>query len=704
MVANASVPRMPTPEDLLAGLDAEQQAVARAVHGPVVVLAGAGTGKTRAVTHRIAYGVATGAHEARRTMAITFTTRAAGQMRTRLHDLGVEGASARTFHAAALRQLRHFWPRLSRNEFPEILAAKARFLTQAAGQARITLDAAMLRDSATDIEWCKVNQIDLTEIMSNERARSRQWALPTEDFVRLFTQYEEAKTAQGFIDFEDVLLATVATLQSRPDIAQEVRAAYRWFTVDEFQDVSPLQDQLLQLWLGERDDLCAVGDANQTIYSFTGATSDFLYGFADRFADATVVRLTRCYRCTPQIVQAANALVADLPTVAKRTAMAPLVSMQAPGVAPRVQDQPDEVAEAEWVAQQIANQIEAGLAPNRIAVLYRMNAQSVNLEAALADLGIPFTLRGAERFFERPEVRQAITLIRGSAVGEAPATDLADAVRGVLSSMGWSEQAPTGSGAVRERWESLAALVALAQERGTGSLRAFIDELDRRAAVQDAPAAMAVTLCSLHAAKGLEWESVFVIGLSEGLLPIATATSADELAEERRLAYVGMTRAAKVLTLTWARSRQPGGSAHRRPSRFLAALSADPGTTGVTGADSAVVRSGSGRARSERVQRRPAPCRICGTSLVTAAERTLGRCRTCPGRDDPELRERLREWRLAEATARQVPAYIVFTDVTLDAIVDRLPASLEALQEIPGIGPAKLQAYGQALLELLKQD
>ncbi|MFM7145293.1 MAG: ATP-dependent DNA helicase UvrD2 [Actinomycetales bacterium] len=692
---------MPTPDDLLAGLDAEQQAVARAVHGPVVVLAGAGTGKTRAVTHRIAYAVATGAHEARRSMAITFTTRAAGQMRTRLHDLGVQGASVRTFHAAALRQLRHFWPRLSRNEFPEIAAAKGRFLTQAASQVRITLDAATLRDTATDIEWCKVNQIDLTEIITDERARSRQWALPAQEFVRLFTAYEEIKTAQGFIDFEDVLLSTVATLHTRPDITQEVRTAYRWFTVDEFQDVSPLQDELLRLWLGDRDDLCAVGDANQTIYSFTGATSAFLFGFPNRFPDATVVRLTRCYRCTPQIVLAANALATDLPKGVEQGVLAPLVSMQQDGPPPQIHDLPDEVAEAEWVAQRIAGLVEGGLAPNRIAVLYRMNAQSVNLEAALADLGIPFSLRGAERFFERPEVRQALTLIRGSAVGETAPANLVDAVRGVLSTMGWSEQAPTGSGAVRERWESLAALVALAQERGTASLRAFVDELDRRAAVQDAPAAMGVTLCSLHAAKGLEWEAVFIIGMSEGLLPIATATTAEELAEERRLTYVGITRAARQLTLTWARSRQPGGSAHRRPSRFLSALTSQPRDLRQGGADSAVLRAGSGQARIERKQRRPAPCRVCGASLVTAAERTLGRCRTCPGRDDPELRERLREWRLAEANERQVPAYIVFTDVTLDAIVDRHPQTLDALQEIPGIGPAKLGTYGPALLALL---
>ena len=697
--------RVPTPDDLLAGLDAEQQAVARAVHGPVVVLAGAGTGKTRAVTHRIAYGVASGAHEARRSMAITFTTRASGQMRSRLQELGIQGASVRTFHAAALRQLRHFWPRLSRNEFPEILAAKGRILTQAASQVRVALDAATLRDTAADIEWCKVNQIDVTEIMGNDRARSRQLALPTEEFVRLFTQYEETKTAQGFIDFEDVLLATVATLSSRPDIAQEVRTAYRWFTVDEFQDVSPLQDELLQLWLGERDDLCAVGDANQTIYSFTGATSAYLSAFPERFPDATVVRLTRCYRCTPQIVQAANNLVVDLPAPAgqQQVASVPLVSMQQDGPVPKIHDLPDEVAEAEWVAEQIAELVEDGVAPNRIAVLYRMNAQSVNLEAALADLGIPFTLRGAERFFERPEVRQAITLIRGSAVGEALNTDLAVAVRGVLSSMGWSEQAPTGSGAVRERWESLAALVGLAQERGTGSLRSFIEELDRRAAVQDAPAAMGVTLCSLHAAKGLEWEAVFMIGLSEGLLPIATATTTEQLTEERRLTYVGLTRAARLLTLTWARSRQPGGAAYRKPSRFLTALTSQPRGGTMQGADSAVMRKGSGQARTERVQRRPAPCRVCGASLVTAAERTLGRCRTCPGREDPVLRERLREWRLAEANARAVPAYIVFTDVTLDAIVDRLPDSLESLQEIPGIGPAKIQAYGDALLELLAQ-
>lgn len=695
--------RVPAPVDLLAGLDTEQQAVARALHGPVVVLAGAGTGKTRAVTHRIAYGVATGVHEPQRTMAITFTTRAAGQMRTRLHGLGVAGVSVRTFHSAALRQLRHFWPRISGNEFPEILATKSRFLNQAATQARISIDAAVLRDAAADIEWCKVNQVDFAEVIPRAGTLARQWSMPAEDFVRLFTQYEELKTAQGMIDFEDVLLATVAMLHTRPEIAQEVRAAYRWFTVDEFQDVNPLQDELLRLWLGGRDDVCAVGDANQTIYSFTGATSAFLHGFADQYQDATVVHLTGCYRCTPQIVHLANALAAPLQAAGDKPVMAPLHSLAEPGPDPAVHELADEVAEADWVAERIAELIREGVAANRIAVLFRVNAQSVTLEAALASHAVPFTMRGAERFFERPEVRQAIALLRGAALVPDHGSDLVSSVQAVLSAMGWTDSPPEHSGAVRERWESLAALVELAREQGAGTLRDLTDDLDRRAAVQDAPAARAVTLCSLHAAKGLEWEAVFIIGFSEGLLPLATAQTEAQIAEERRLAYVGVTRAARRLTLTWARARQPGGSAQRRPSRFLDLIRNPPThARDSRSTPSDPVKQGSGRPRTERVRRGPAPCRVCGRSLVTAAERTLGRCRTCPGREDAVLRDRLHHWRLVEAESRQIPEYLVFTDGTLDAIVDRQPVTLEDLAEIPGVVPTKMQEYGGAILALLR--
>lgn len=688
------------PSQVLAGLDDEQQVVATSVHGPLVVLAGAGTGKTRAITHRMAYAVATGAHEARRSLAVTFTTRAAGEMRVRLRELGVEGAQVRTFHGAALRQLRYFWPRLSGQTFPDVLPSKARLLAEAASKSGIATNAAVIRDLASDIEWSKVSELAARDLLTDPRAATRQWSMDLADVMKIYAAYDELKSARALLDFEDVLLVTVGALQTRPDILDEVHSAYRWFTVDEFQDVNPLQHRLLTLWRGDRDEVCAVGDVSQTIYSFTGASADYLVNFRTEFPDATEVRLVNCYRCTPEIVSKANAVIVQ----AHSRAAVTLRSMREPGVEPTVQSYPDEVAEATAVAESISTHLRNGISARDIAVLFRMNAQSADLEAALSARGIAVVMRGAERFFDRPEVREGVTRIRGAARAGGATGVLGDEVRGILSAAGWAAERPQGSGAVRERWESLAALVTLADENPQWDLPAFVTELDHRSEAQHAPAADAVTLSSLHSAKGLEWQVVFIVGCSDGLLPLSNADSPDEIEEERRLLYVGMTRAKSYLHLSWARARQPGGRENREFSKFLVTLRDSTGqiADGLEGDQSrGSVHRGSGRARTERKKRGPAMCRTCGKGLVTAPERSLGRCRTCPSTYDPEQFEQLKRWRLRQATEREVPAFVVFTDATLLAIVEQLPASLEQLAAIPGIGPAKLELYGPTLLELL---
>jgi DNA helicase-2/ATP-dependent DNA helicase PcrA len=688
------------PSQVLAGLDDEQQVVATSVYGPVVVLAGAGTGKTRAITHRMAYAVATGAHEARRSLAVTFTTRAAGEMRVRLRELGVEGAQVRTFHGAALRQLRYFWPRLSGQTFPDVLPSKARLLAEAASKSGIATNAAVIRDLASDIEWSKVSELAARDLLTDPRAATRQWSMDLADVMKIYAAYDELKSARGLLDFEDVLLVTVGALQTRPDILDEVHSAYRWFTVDEFQDVNPLQHRLLTLWRGDRDEVCAVGDVSQTIYSFTGASADYLVNFRTEFPDATEVRLVNCYRCTPEIVSKANAVIVQ----AHSRAAVTLRSMRDPGVEPTVQSHSDEVAEATAVAESISTHLRNGISARDIAVLFRMNAQSADLEAALSARGIAVVMRGAERFFDRPEVREGVTRIRGAARAGGATGVLGDEVRGILSAAGWAAERPQGSGAVRERWESLAALVTLADENPQWDLPAFVTELDHRSEAQHAPAADAVTLSSLHSAKGLEWQVVFIVGCSDGLLPLSNADSPDEIEEERRLLYVGMTRAKSYLHLSWARARQPGGRENREFSKFLITLRDSTGqlADGLEGDQSrGSVHRGSGRARTERKKRGPAMCRTCGKGLVTAPERSLGRCRTCPSTYDPDQFEQLKRWRLREATEREVPAFVVFTDATLLAIVEQLPASLEQLAAIPGIGPTKLELYGPTLLELL---
>jgi DNA helicase-2/ATP-dependent DNA helicase PcrA len=678
---------------ILAGLDDEQRAVAEAVEGPVVVLAGAGTGKTRAITHRIAYGVETGAHDPRRSLAVTFTNRAAGEMRGRLRTLGVEGVQVRTFHAAALRQLRYFWPRLSGNAFPELIASKSRLVVEAARTAGLATNSALLRDLASDIEWAKVSQLDAEGLLTSPVAASRNWSVDLAQFAKVFSAYDEIKHDRGLLDFEDVLLVTVGALTTRPDIADEIQSAYRWFTVDEYQDVNPLQHRLLTLWRGDRDDLCVVGDASQTIYSFTGARSEYLRTFRTEFPDATEVRLVRCYRCTPEIVSVANSVISASPG-----ALA-LVSQQPAGPEPTIESCADDPDEAMTVANRIRARIDSGIAPRDIAVLFRVNAQSAELETALADRGIPVVLRGVERFFDRPEVREGITRLRGAARAGGLTGPLADDVAAILTSAGWTPEAPRTSGAVRERWESLAALVALASEIDAqvgGDLTAFIAELDHRAEVQHAPTADGVTLASLHSAKGLEWDSVYLVGCSEGLLPLSYAETPEAIEEERRLCYVGMTRAKNLLHMTWSRSRTPGGRASRSVSRFIAALDDSAPERSTTGVMSR------GKSRGERSRKGPANCRICGKGLVTAPERTIGRCRTCPSTYDEDVLDNLRRWRLHLSREKKAPAYVIFTDATLVALAEQMPTDEESLMEIPGIGPSKIDQYGEAVLSVLE--
>ncbi|MBM3686568.1 MAG: ATP-dependent DNA helicase UvrD2, partial [Actinobacteria bacterium] len=530
-----------------------------------------------------------------------------------------------------------------------------------------------------------------------DRASQRTPPLPLADVSRVYAAYDEIKAERHVMDFDDVLLMTVGLLGERPDILDEVRTAYRWFTVDEFQDVSPLQHRLLDLWLGDRRDICVVGDSAQTIYSFAGATDRFLRDFPTRFPGATQVRLVRDYRSTEPIVAMANTLMAEMGDHGGR-----LVSQCGTGPQPEIRDFDDEVAEAQAVATHVARLIADGVPAEGVAILVRINALMPAFEESLSALGIPLVLRGGERFFERREVREAITRLRGAARGgEITGGALADQVSSVLSAMGWSAEAPRTTGAVRERWESLASIVDLATGHGAqgGDLASLVDELDRRAAAQHAPVARGVTLATIHAAKGLEWEAVVIAGCADGSIPHSQSLTPEALAEERRLFYVAITRARRHLLLTWARSRQPGGRGARQPSRFLDLLTSHPRSD--AGAPRSSVRRGSGGATASR--RGPAACRTCGRSLVTGAERARLRCRTCPPTASEVTVDRLRTWRLERAREREVPAYVIFTDATMEALADTLPRDTDELLAISGIGPDKVDRYGEDLLALLAE-
>ncbi|MEV8452913.1 ATP-dependent DNA helicase UvrD2 [Streptomyces sp. NPDC052095] len=709
-------PQVPESADaVLDGLDPEQREVATALHGPVCVLAGAGTGKTRAITHRIAYGVRAGILQPSSVLAVTFTNRAAGEMRGRLRQLGAGGVQARTFHSAALRQLQYFWPKAVGGELPRLLERKVQLVAEAAARCRIRLDRNELRDVTSEIEWSKVTQTVPADYPAVVAKTGRDAPRDPAEIAQIYATYEELKRDRSVIDFEDVLLLTVAILQDRHDIADHVRRQYQHFVVDEYQDVSPLQQRLLDLWLGDRDSLCVVGDASQTIYSFTGATPEHLLNFRTRHPRATVVKLVRDYRSTPQVVHLANGLLGQARGRAAEHRLE-LVSQRDPGPEPAYTEYADEPSEAEGTARRIRDLIAAGVPAGDIAVLYRVNSQSEVYEQALSDAGVPYQLRGAERFFERAEVREAGVALRGAARAGGNDSLLDDAeglpaeVRAVLSTKGWTSEPPAGSGAVRDRWESLAALVRLAEDferaRPGATLSDLVAELDERAAAQHAPTIQGVTLASLHSAKGLEWDAVFLVGLTEGMMPIAYARTDEQVEEERRLLYVGVTRARLHLTLSWSLARSPGGRAGRRPSRFLSGLrpgSGPLGTRGARGAGGAGgggIERGAGPAAARRGRRGPARCRVCGRTLTDAGEMKLMRCEDCPSDMDEALYERLRDWRAARAREIGQPAYCVFTDKTLMAIAEAVPGSAGDLAVIAGVGARKLGRFGTAVLAI----
>ncbi len=682
-------------DDLLGALDPEQREVAEALRGPVRVLAGAGTGKTRAITHRIAYGVACGVYTPSEVLAVTFTTRAAGEMRTRLRGMGAGAVQARTFHSAALRQVRYFWPKVYGGAPPELSASKIPVVALAARRNRVEVNQAMLRDLASEIEWAKVSNVRPDDYARLAPARNREVSgVDAATVSRVFGSYEELKRDQGRMDMEDVLLIGAALLSEDERVAAEVRRQYKWFVVDEFQDVSPIQSALLDLWLGGRNEICVVGDPAQTIYSFAGAQAGYLTDFTSKYAGATSVELVRNYRSTPQVIEAANSLLKG-----SETSSVLLRAQAEAGPALTWREATDEVAEAEAVAEQVHVLHKRGVLLSEMAVLFRINAQSEAFEEALTARGISYVVRGAARFFERQEVRQAMALMRGEVrAGEGADDALLEKVRAVLSGMGWSSEAPTVRGQARDRWESLQALVSqathYAEAEVAPTLAGFVAELDRRAHEQHAPVAEGVTLATLHTAKGLEWDAVFLCGMQEGSMPIIYADTPAAVEEERRLLYVGITRARVHLWISWALARNPGGQARRRPSRFLAGLRPASVTDRAEG-------SGSTTRGARRSSKKAAVCQQCQRPLASSRERNRGYCSDCPVPYDEELFEALRTWRTEQAEAQSVPAFVVFSDATLEALAEVRPTDRAGLQSINGIGKTKVDRYAEELLEIL---
>ncbi|MFD3591738.1 ATP-dependent DNA helicase UvrD2 [Nocardia sp. NPDC058640] len=697
----------------LTALDPEQAAAVRAPRGPVCVLAGAGTGKTRTITHRIAHLIAGGHVKADQVLAVTFTARAAGEMRNRLRTMGLGGdagqVQARTFHAAALRQLRYFWPQVVGDVPWRLIDSKFPVVSQAAQRAGLRASTEMVRDLLSEIEWAKASLIAPEDYPAAAARHHRDAPVDVTKVAEVYQAYESAKaSADGLLlDFDDLLLHTAAALEDYPAVADEFRGRYRSFVVDEYQDVTPLQQRVLDAWLGERDDLTVVGDANQTIYSFTGATPKYLLDFSRRFPDATVVRLERDYRSTPQVVSLANRVIGAARGRIAGTRLA-LIGQRADGPEPEFAEYVDAQAEAVAVAEQIQKLIANGTPAAEIAVLYRTNALSEPFEQVLGAREIPFQVRGGEGFFQRPEVRQAVSALR-QVDGRDDLPDAARSgsslitlVRAALAPVGLTTEEPAGAQA-KERWSSLLALVQLTEELVSHDddmdLTALLRELATRAEAKHPPTVDGVTLASLHAAKGLEWDAVFLVGLTDGTLPIFHVlgkknTPVDEagLEEERRLLYVGVTRAREHLNLSWTQRRLQAGGDYRpvTRSRFLNDLIPD------TSAASRIAVELPGKAQAPRPL-----CRVCLKPLIGTYATMLGRCRRCPGEVDPLLLDTLKEWRSEKAEALKVRDFVVFTDTTLTAIAEQFPADDTALAAIAGIGAKKIEQYGADVLAIV---
>jgi DNA helicase-2/ATP-dependent DNA helicase PcrA len=614
-------------ERILDGLNPEQREAVQAVRGPVCILAGAGTGKTTTITRRIAYQVATGAFAAGEILAVTFTDKAAGELRERLTTLGVRGVRARTFHATALAQLHHLVPETGR-----ILAAKAVLLGPIVRSLHRAFRSRPLAEIATEIEWAKNRRLRPERYL--DELDGHRPPVPEDVMLRVYRAYEERKRRAGRIDFEDVLEQLVLYYERTPAAIERFRERCRAITVDEYQDVNLLQQTLLDLWLGDRDELCVVGDDYQAIFSFTGATPEYLLGIPARFPLARVIRLEGNYRSTPEVLALANRLAPMLGGEPRA-----LRAARPAGPEPRVELHSSRDRELAWVTAEIERLRAERVPDEEIAVLVRVNARSDDLEGRLAVAGIPYQVRGGS-FLERPAARAVLRLLRRAGHELAPEAVGAAALEAGLLDESAGELGDEGV----TFQEDLRRLVALAHEHG-GPVASFAADL--RARFESDGDGRGVQLLTYHRAKGLEFEAVFLPFLQAGELPIRRAKTHEAIAEERRLLYVGLTRAKRWLFLS--------ASLERQPSPFLAEL-------------------GIGARRPRAGVERPS--------------------------GDPAF-EALRTWRRERAAADGVPAYVVFHDSTLAQIAALRPRNRAELAGVSGVGPAKLERYGDEVVAAL---
>ena len=524
-----------SPSEILAALDESQQLAVTSLKGPVAIVAGAGSGKTRTISHRIAYGIATGSYTESRLLALTYTNRAAAELRTRLRQLGAPGVAVRTFHSAALAQLQFFWPQLTESMSPKLVTQKAPMLAEVLSGMNIRVSEQERFALQSEIEYLRYAMLEVSEYPNLDRPKL---ALNAERFVEFFQAYELFKQQKRVVDWEDAILLTTGMLRNETRMLSHVQQQYRFFTVDEYQDISPLQQALLETWLGERDELCVVGDPRQTIYSFTGASSEFLLGFAERFPQAQVIELDRNYRSSQEIVALANKVSPDSPLVAVRQ-----LSSQ-----PKVVGYESALEEAQKVAHQVFEKSKSA-SLRSISVLARTNSQLLQIEKELQSLGLETQLRGTGKFFRRPEVMHAYAAIRALKAGES-GEPLFVQVSQILTALGWSSRPKPGA-----KWEGLNWFVEVLDQLGDVQLDEYLRELDDWERSGHEPEREAITLATIHGTKGLEWETVFLVGVNKGIFPIGYAKTDAEKAEERRLFYVALTRAQSALAISYSKEK-----------------------------------------------------------------------------------------------------------------------------------------------------
>ncbi|MFT4245033.1 MAG: ATP-dependent DNA helicase UvrD2 [Micrococcaceae bacterium] len=670
---------------VLAGLDAEQRQAASSIGKPLRILAGAGTGKTRAITHRIAYAVRNGFYRPQNILAVTFTTKAAAEMGARLRDLGIFGMQARTFHSAALRQVQYFWPEVFGGKPYRVLRHKIPLVGQACTELGVVANKEVVRDIASEIEWAKVNMFSAAQYSELER-KSPIKTIDHVTLAKLYECYEKIKNDQLVIDLEDVLLLCSAMIEKSPKVAAEIRNQYRHFVVDEFQDVSKLQYAVLKSWLGNRDDLCVVGDPSQTIYSFSGARQEFLLQLQRDFPKLETISLLRNYRSSGNIVQLANRIL----KASRHQKPLQLISNQAVGTEVTFVEYANEAEEAQAVATKIKEQINEGRKPSDFAILYRTNYQSSQFEEALADENISYQVSVQEKFFRCKEVIQAINLLQKHKNGVhkgAVSTTVAE----IFELLDFEATKPPTSRAARARWENLNALLTLAktweETHPEATFADFTVEIAIRTRSQLPPEMDSVTLASFHAAKGLEWPVVYLVGVREGLVPINYVTTLEEIEEERRLFYVAVTRAERELEISWAqvkRKEQDSGK-----SRFLVGIEAQKAKPVIVEELEVTVDS------ADFV------CKVCNQKLVLPSEINSGRCSKHPAEKFNEsLYKALAKWRMEKVTMDKVIPTRIMPSRVMHEIAETSPKNQVELMAVSGISPYILR-YKRELLDLI---